>query len=84
MYRYTFMNIHSTHPHTHYKNQPHTTQFFPFFQNMNSQGTPSTEILSLISDVTEPDEVSGDVNAYFQKMTLPESGKTVYLITSRS
>jgi hypothetical protein len=27
---------------------------------MNSQGTPSTEVLSLISDVTEPDEVSGD------------------------
>ena len=30
---------------------------------MSSQGTPSTEVLSLISDVTEPDEVSGDVNA---------------------
>ena len=28
--------------------------------------------------MTEPDEVSGDVNAYFQKMTLPETGKTVY------
>ena len=45
---------------------------------MNSQGTPSTEVLSLISDVTEPDEVSGDVNAYFQKITFPETGKTVY------
>ena len=45
---------------------------------MNSQGTPSTEVLSLISDVTEPDEVSIDVNAYFQKITFPETGKTVY------
>ena len=45
---------------------------------MNSQGIPSTEVLSLISDVTEPDEVSGDVNAYFQKITFPETGKTVY------
>jgi hypothetical protein len=52
-----------------------TTPFFPFYQNMNSQGTPSTEVLSLISDVTEPSEVSGDVNAYFQKITLPETGK---------
>ena len=45
---------------------------------MSSQGTPSTEVLSLISDVTEPDEVSEDVNAYFEKVTLPETGKTVY------
>ena len=45
---------------------------------MNSQGTPSTEVLSLISDVTEPDEVSGDVKAYFQKITFPETGKTVF------
>ena len=45
---------------------------------MSSQGTPSTEVLNFISDVTETDEVSGDVNAYFQKMTLPETGKTVY------
>ena len=48
------------------------------FRNMSSQGTPSTEVLNFISDVTETDEVSGDVNAYFQKMTLPETGKTVY------
>jgi hypothetical protein len=25
--------------------------------------------------VTEPDEISDDVNAYFQKGTLPETGK---------
>ena len=45
---------------------------------MTSQGTPSTEVLSLISDVTEPDEISDDVNAYFQKLISPETGKTTY------
>jgi hypothetical protein len=44
---------------------------------MNSQGTPSTEVLSLISDVTMADEVSCDVS-FFQKITFPETGKTVY------
>ena len=43
---------------------------------MSSQGTPSTEVLSLISDVTEPYEVSDDINTYFQKLTLAEIGKT--------
>ena len=57
-----------------------TTQFFPFFQNMNSAGTPSTEVLSLISDVTDPEEISGDVNAYFQKVTLPEDLLRLFLI----
>ena len=45
---------------------------------MNSQGTPSTEVLGLISDVTDPDEISDDINTYFQNITLPETGKTVY------
>ena len=45
---------------------------------MTSQGTPSTEVFSLISDVTEPDEISDDVNAYFQKLISPETGKTTY------
>ena len=45
---------------------------------MSSQDTPSADVLSLISYVTEADEVSGDVNAYFQKVTSPETGKTVY------
>ena len=43
---------------------------------MRSQDTPSADVLSLISDVTEADEVSGDVNAYFQKVTSPETGKS--------
>ena len=37
-----------------------------------------SEVLSLISDATESDEVTCDVNAYFLKMSLPETGKTVY------
>jgi len=45
---------------------------------MTSQGSSSIEVFNLISDVTEPDEVSDDVNTYFQKVTLPETGKTVY------
>ena len=45
---------------------------------MNSQGTPSTEVSSLISDVTDPDEISDDINTYFQSVTLPETEKTVY------
>ena len=45
---------------------------------MTSQGTPSTEVLSLISDVTDPDEISDDINTYFQKLISPETGKTTY------
>ena len=48
------------------------------FRNISSQDTPSADVLSLKSDVTETDEVSGDVNAYFQKVTSSEIGKTMY------
>ena len=44
---------------------------------MNSKGSSSAEVLSLISDVTDPDEISDDVNTYCQKVTLPETWKTV-------
>ena len=44
---------------------------------MSSQDTPSADVLSLISDMTKVDEVSGDVNVYFQKVTSPETGKAV-------
>jgi hypothetical protein len=40
---------------------------------MTSQGSSSAEVLSLISDVTDPDEISGDVIAYFQKVTFLKS-----------
>ena len=50
------------------------TIFSKNFQKMSLKGTPSTDVFSLISDVTDPDEISDDVNAYFQKFISPETG----------
>jgi hypothetical protein len=43
---------------------------------MASQGSSSNEVLTLISDVTDQDVVSQDVNVHYVKVTLP-SGKMV-------
>ena len=43
---------------------------------MASQGSSSNEVLTLISDVTDQDVVSEDVNVHYEKVTLP-SGKMV-------
>jgi hypothetical protein len=42
---------------------------------MTSQGSSIAEVFRLISDVTDPDEISDDANTYFQNVTLPETGK---------
>ena len=41
-----------------------------------SQGSSINEVLTLISDVTDQDVVSEDVNVHYEKVTFP-SGKMV-------